>query len=70
MNELLLLFEKNTCLKAVQAAKLLGIPSPTYYQYRRTGQMPLSVRRQVEVMMRISEDLLHELISEHVYDGL
>lgn len=60
-------FEIHAGLTVSQTAKLLGIAAPTYYQYRRTGKMPDSVRRQIQFLMLHSQSVLNKLIQEHVY---
>lgn len=62
-------FEIHTGLTVQQAAKLLGIATPTYYQYRRSGKMPDSVRRHVQSISLHPQPMLNKLIQEHVYDG-
>lgn len=61
-------FEKELGLSAEQAARLLGYAGSTYYQYRRSGAMPLYARRHVEVVLRLPVHIRQNLISEHV-DG-
>lgn len=68
MSELLALFEEHVGLVAQQASRLLGCPSATYYQYRRTDHMPDYFRLYVELVMRIPEDLLDDLLKERVFN--
>lgn len=60
-------FEIKTGLTVAQAARLLGIAAPTYYQYRRTGKIPEQVRREIEFLLLHSQTVLNKLIQEHVY---
>lgn len=60
-------FEIKTGLTVAQAARLLGIAAPTYYQYRRTGKIPEQVRREIEFLLLHSQVVLNKLIQEHVY---
>ncbi len=60
-------FEIHVGLTVQQAARLLGIAVPTYYQYRRTGKMPDSVRRHVQSLLLHSKPTLNKLIQEHVH---
>ena len=61
-------FEIHAGLTVSQAAKLLGVAAPTYYQYRRTGKMPESIRRQIQSLRLHPKSVLNNLIKEHVYD--
>lgn len=70
MNEKLIEFERYGDLTVAQAAKLLDIPRPTYYQYRRGSNVPACVYRQIVVLMRLPDDMFQKLLSEYVYDGL
>jgi predicted site-specific integrase-resolvase len=62
-------FELWIGLSPSQAAKLLGCARQTYYQYRRTGEIPLPVRRHMELLMRLPREMLIELIKEHVHQN-
>lgn len=59
--------EDHTGLTANQCAKLIGCPRPTYYQYRRTSDMPDVVRRIATVLTRLSVRQLNSLIEEFVH---
>lgn len=59
-------FEAHTNLTAKQAATLLGMPAPTYYQYRREDRMPELVIRFVDVIACLSESQLDQLIRKYV----
>lgn len=67
MDNPLIALESHAELTPTQVAALTGIPRPTYYQYRRTGEMPLHVQRLAEVLMLLPKRTLMTLIDEHVY---
>ena len=60
-------FEIYTGLTVKQAARLLGLTSPTYYQYRRTGKMPDIVIEFIKVLTLVPRPLLENLIMENVH---
>jgi len=60
-------FEWHAEIDAASAAKLLGCPLPTYYQYRRADKMPDVVKRFVEILMSIPKETLEDLIRKHVH---
>lgn len=68
MGNLLIQLEQRTGLSGTLCGKLLDCPRPTYYQYRRQGQMPGPVRRLVEVLLSLPKTRLNDLIQEYVYD--
>lgn len=59
-------FERLANLSAKQASRLLGVPLPTYYQYRREQRCPLILTRFMEVLSLLSESQLNKLIRKHV----
>lgn len=60
-------FEEVSGLSPTEVARLLGYARPTYYQYRRTGVLPLYATRHIQVLTMLSEADLSKLIREHVY---
>lgn len=69
MSDVLVAFEAHSGLTVKQAVRFLDIPTPTYYQYRRTGIMPASVVRTVTLMRELPQYVLESLIAEYVYDN-
>lgn len=64
----LLEFERHSGLSVKDAATLLGLPAPTYYQYRRSGNMPGVVVRFVEVLTDMPTEQLDTLIRKYLND--
>lgn len=60
-------FEQTHGLTVVEAALLLGVPRPTYYQYRRTGVVPLPVERAMVFFNRMPKKAATSLIQEFVH---
>lgn len=61
-------FELHVGLTASKAATLLGYARQTYYQYRRSGAMPLYAQRHVEAIMLLPRSDVINLIRNHVND--
>lgn len=68
VSSLLLRLEDRTGLTANQCSKLLGYARPTYYQYRRTDEMPEYAKRHVRLLLILPSDDLEKLVSEYVFD--
>jgi len=66
MANLLLELEKRTGLTVMQCAMLLGYAKPTYYQYRRSGELPLYAQRHVQALLLLPERTLNNIVKEHV----
>ena len=69
VNELIIAFEEHVGLATPGAARLLGIGRSTYTHYRSGERdLPEYHRKHIDVLMRVSERLLRELIKESI-DG-
>ena len=69
MNKCIIEFEESVGLDTPGAARLLGIGRSTYTHYRSAMRpLPDYHRKHMEVLMRVSQKLLRELIEESI-DG-